>query len=516
MTWSRADLGHTWQTMRGVCLPPRSPPHVLPLPCRYTPPMKFSSPPWGILVALALAVLVGLGLNAWWTGLTWEALGVKDAAAFLAGKEPTFTDSAGMVKPVNEPGAVAQVAKLGRDAAQFTGQLFVRALRVAAVPIVLFSIIIGVASLGDPRRLGRLGARTLGLFLVTSVGAVTIGLLIANLFKPGLLVSAEARERLLAGGSKGLEAALAAAGGAGAESKSIWQHLLAMVPTNPFEALAKGDMLQVIVIAVMTGGILATLPAARTKPLLDACDVLNDVISKVIELVMKMAPVAVFCLVCPVVAALGADVVHALGAYCLCVIGGLIALLVVIYAPIVAVLGQRSPVAFYKGLSPAMLVAFSSSSSNATLPVTLRCLIERLGVSPKVANFVCPVGATVNMDGTALYQGVAVVFIAQVMGVDLSLSQQLSIIILATLAAIGSPGIPGGSLVFLIMVLQSVGVPATGIALILGVDRILDMCRTVVNITGDAVVAAAVDRMEGPPCTPPGITPVTLPGAPEA
>jgi proton glutamate symport protein len=448
--------------------------------------------PWGILVALVLAAVVGLAINANWSGGTWEALGVKDSAAFLAGKSPTFTDASGEVKNVNEPGVLAHAAKFVHEAAQFVGQLFVRALRVAAVPIVLFSIILGVASLGDPRKLGRLGARTLGLFLVTSVGAVTLGLVIANLFKPGLLVSSEARERLLAGGTKGFESALAAAG----ESRSIWQHLLSMVPTNPFEALAKGDMLQVIVVAVMTGGILAAMPIARTKPLLDACDVLNEVIGKVIALVMKLAPVAVFCLVCPVVAALGADVLHALGAYCLCVIGGLFSLLVVMYSPIVALLGRRSPLAFYRGLSPAMLVAFSSSSSNATLPVTLRCLIERLGVSPKIANFVCPVGATVNMDGTALYQGVAAVFIAQVMGVDLSLGQQVSIVMLATLAAIGSPGIPGGSLVFLIMVLQSVGVPGTGIALILGVDRLLDMCRTVVNITGDAVVAAAVDRME--------------------
>jgi len=453
--------------------------------------------PWGILAALLLAAVVGLGLNAWWGAAAWEAIGVTDSGAFLSGQNPsgqekTVTDSAGTLRPVNEPGLLAYSAKLVIDAAWFVGQLFVRALRVAAVPIVLFSIILGVASLGDPRKLGRLGVRTLGLFLVTSIAAVTLGLSIANLFKPGLLVSTEARDRLLVGGAKGFEGALAAAG----ESRSIWQHLLAMVPTNPFDALARGDMLQVIIVAVMTGGILAGMPAARTKPLLDACDVLNDVIGKVIALVMKLAPVAVFCLVCPVVAALGADVLHALGAYCLCVVGGLASLMLVIYAPIVALLARRSPAAFFKGLSPAMLVGFSSSSSNATLPVTLRCLIERLGVSPRVANFVCPVGATLNMDGTALYQGVAVVFIAQVMGVDLSLGQQLSIVMLATLAAIGSPGIPGGSLVFLIMVLQSVGVPATGIALILGVDRLLDMCRTVANITGDAVVAAAVDRME--------------------
>lgn len=448
--------------------------------------------PWGILVALVLAVVVGLALNAWWTSRTWEALGVADSASFLAGKAKPFTDAAGIVKDVNQPTALAHAAKVLADAAQFVGQLFVRALRVAAVPIVLFSIILGVASLGDPRKLGRIGVRTLILFLITSVGAVCIGLTVANIVRPGAMVGDEARARLLSGGTKGLESALAAAG----ESRSFWQYLLSMVPTNPFESLAKGDMLQVIVIAVMTGGILAAMPLSRTKPLLDACEVLNDVIAKVIALVMKLAPVAVFCLVCPVVAALGADVLHALGAYCACVVGGLILFMVLVYAPIVAVLARRSPLAFARGLSPAMLVAFSSSSSNATLPVTLRCLIERLGISPKVANFVCPVGATVNMDGTALYQGVAVVFIAQVMGVDLSLSQQLSIVVFATLAAIGSPGIPGGSLVFLIMVLQTVGVPATGIALILGVDRVLDMCRTVVNISGDAVVAAAVNRME--------------------
>jgi len=462
---------------------------ALGVAARYPLGMKI---PWGILVALVLAAVVGLGLNAWWGAAAWDALGVRDAGLFLSGQEKTFVDDAGVVRGVNDPGVVAYGARVVIDLTSFVGQLFVRALRVAAVPIVLFSIILGVASLGDPRKLGRLGARTLGLFLVTSVSGVGLGLAIANVVEPGLLVSAEARERLLAGGAKGFEGALAAAG----ETKSIWQHVLAMVPTNPFEALARGDMLQVIVVAVMTGGILAGMPAARIKPLMDACDVLNDVIGKVVALVMRLAPVAVFCLVCPVVAALGADVLHALGAYCLCVVGGLVALMLAVYAPIVAVLARRSPVAFFKGLSPAMLVAFSSSSSNATLPVTLRCLIERLGVSPKIANFVCPVGATVNMDGTALYQGVAVVFIAQVMGVDLSVGQQLSIVLLATLAAIGSPGIPGGSLVFLIMVLQSVGVPATGIALILGVDRLLDMSRTVANITGDAVVAAAVDRME--------------------
>lgn len=436
---------------------------------------------WPLLLAMLLGVFVGLSINLWWSNATWESLGVREARAFLSGTP----------SQANTPGVGAQVVRVVAQANEFVGQVFVRLLRLSAVPIVLFSIVVGVASLGDPRRLGRLGVKTLALFLVTAVVSVTIGLIVANLVQPGKLISPEARARLLATGTPGFESIITQ----GAPIKSVWHFLLTVIPSNPFDALARGDLLQVIVFGVLLGAILTTIDPRRSKPVIDLCETLSEVMGRLVTLVMWLAPIAVFCLLVPVVAGLGVEVLSALGAYCLCVLGGLF-LVLVLYCGFVFAFAGMSPMRFLRGLAPAQLVAFSSSSSNATLPVSLRCTIERLGVPPRVANFVLPVGATVNMDGTALYQGVATVFIAQAMGVELTLFQQGSVVFFAVLAAIGSPGIPGGSVVFLIGVLQSVGVPAQGIALILGVDRVLDMSRTLVNVSGDAAAAVVVARNE--------------------
>jgi proton glutamate symport protein len=431
---------------------------------------------WPVAVALVLGVVTGLVINLAWTSETWASLGVGAPGAFLAGA----------ASEANDPAGIAHVVRFARDGLEFVGSVFIRALRLVAVPIVLFSIIVGVASLGHPRKLGALGLKTLAIYLVTATISVVVGLAIANVVRPGDSLGRGAAQTLLAGANT---ASVQAAIERASTPVSGWAMILAMVPSNPFDALSRGDMLQVIVLAVIIGAGLTLLPEARSKPVLDVCSALGEVCEMVVRMVMRFAPLAVFCLITPVVARLGGSALAGLGVYIACVVGGLLFILLAVYAPLVRVFGGMSPAAFYKGLGPAQAIAFTSSSSSATLPVTLRCVIERLGVPARVANFVCPLGATINMDGTALYQGIAVLFIAQAMGIDLSIAQQAGLVVGVVLASIGSPGIPGGSLVFLIGLLTSVGVPAQGIALILGVDRLLDMCRTVVNVAGDAVAS---------------------------
>jgi Na+/H+-dicarboxylate symporter len=241
---------------------------------------------------------------------------------------------------------------------------------------------------------------------------------------------------------------------------------------------------------------LLAIGRARAGPIAGACETLSDVMGRFVRGVMWAAPVAVFCLLAPAVAGLGLGVLKALSVYCLCVVGGLVLVMGGVYAPLIAGLARMSPIRFFHALGPAQLVAFSSSSSNATLPVTMQCVVERVGVPRSIAGFVCPLGATVNMDGTSVYLGVAVAFITQALGIELTLGQQLMLVVSITLAAVGSPGIPGGSLVFLVAMLQGLGVPAEGVALILGVDRLLDMARTVVNVVGDGVASAVVARLE--------------------
>ncbi len=393
-------------------------------------------------------------------------------------------------------GALAVPAAFVGRLVDLVGELFLRALRFVAVPIVLFSLVAGTASLDDVRQLGRIGGRTVAIYLFTTSLAISIGLGLADLVRPGTRVPDALRDRLAASGAAHAGDKLAAA-----SAPDAWRTLAELLPTNPFAALAEGRMLQVVVLSVLLGIALTLIPRERARPVLEAVRGLEAAVLALVHLVMRTAPVAVFCLVARVVADLGLDVLGALLAYTLTVLAGLAAMVLVVYPAALRLFARVSPRRFFRAILPAQLLAFSSSSSSATLPVTMECVEERLGVRRDVTSFVIPLGATVNMDGTALYQGVATLFIAQLYGIHLGLGAQLGIVLTATLASIGTAGVPGVGIVMLVIVLQAAGLPPEamkgGIAIIFGIDRLLDMCRTVANVTGDCMVAAVVGRAEG-------------------
>lgn len=457
---------------------------------------------WKIVIGLLLGAVVGLSINAMWTSGTWAGMGVNDAPAFLAGKDTELNASASVM---------ALACRFAVNASRFVGDLFLRGLRFIAVPIVLFSLVAGVAGLGDVRKLGRMGAKTIGLFLSTSVIAATMGLLLGRFVDPGSFISFELREQISSTQGSIVASKVSSAEGV-RDSLSAWQQVLNAVPTNPFEALAKGEMLQVVVLALLVGIGLTFVPAEKSAPVVRFFDTLGDAMMHIVRLLMHMAPYAVFCLVAPIAASFGLEVFHGLGVYFITVIVGLAVMTYIVYPLILrGLVGREHGVGvreFFRAIAPAQLLAFSSSSSAATLPVTIECARDRVGVSEDVAGFVCPLGATINMDGTAVFQGVSIMFLAEVYGVPLTLADQIQVIVFATLISVGSPGIPGASIVLMIIVLQTLGIPAEGIALILGVERLLDMCRTVVNVTGDSMVAAVVGASEGKLVRP-------APGSPE-
>lgn len=447
---------------------------------------------WQIVLALVLGTLVGLGINILWTPATWASLGVQDARAFLAHQVADANAGAS---------ALAHAARFVHQATDFVGDLFIRALRFIAVPIVLFSLIVGVASLGDPRKLGRIGGKTIAWFVVTTMIAAGIGLAASNLVQPGgsRFVSEDKRNEL-AQAQQAASAQRIAAGEKVQQETSIWQEVIDVVPANPFAALANAEMLQVVFLSMVLGIGLTLIPKTKAQPAIQACDALQEALIGLVRLLMRAAPVAVFALIALTVAGLGLEVLGALAVYCGVVISGLAIVLLGVY-PTLLWLGTPATnrvglVRFFRGLAPAQLLAFSSSSSSATLPATMECTRDRLGVSEEITSFVCPLGATVNMAGTALYQAVASTFIAQLYGIELTIADQATVVLLATLIAVGSPGVPGGSIVMMVIVLEAIGVPPQGIAVILAVDRILDMCRTVVNVTGDAAVAVLVAASE--------------------
>lgn len=448
---------------------------------------------WRILIALALGVLAGLMINRFWTEQTWEMLGINAPAPWMARAVVDRPDVN------NEAGWAAHAVRFAVEANQFIADLFVRLLRFVAVPIVLFSLIAGAAGLGNLRALGRIGGRTVAIFAGTTVFAVLLGLVLANLFRPGTGIDEATRQSLQAAQQAAAQTSIANA----QRVQSLWQMLLEIVPRNPFDALARGDMLQVIFFALVVGMGLTALPAERAKPVIAFFDVLNDVLIKAVHVIMLVAPIAVFCLITPVVAKLGLDIVRTLAFYCGLFSAGLAILLFVEYPLLLKLLGGFSPGRFFRGMSPAMLTAFSTSSSAATLPVTMDCCQSRLGVSERVTSFVCPLGATINMDGTAMYLAMATLFIAQLYGVDLSLAQQSTVLLTAVLASIGSPGLPSASIVFLVVILEGLKIPPQGIAIILGVDALLDRLRTIVNVSGDAMTAVIVARGEGEAIEPP-------------
>lgn len=379
------------------------------------------------------------------------------------------------------------------------GTLFIRLITMIAAPLVLASLVVGASSISDPRKLGRIGGKTLALYLLTTALAITIGLLVANLLQPGAGLPADVSGRLLQSYSE------AAAGRIErAETVSFIDQLVALVPTNPFEALAGGNMLQIVFFALVVGVSLTLIPAAKAEPVIRFFDGFTDVLIKIVELVMRTAPYGVFALIAAVTAEFGFGILGTLSLYALAVVVGLLIQLFVVYGGLLRLLarGRVGVRRFFQAMGSVQVLAFSSSSSAATLPLNMETVRDRLGVSERVTSFVLPLGATVNMDGTALYQGVAAFFIAQVYGLGLTLGDQVTIVLTATLASIGTAAVPGAGIVMLVIVLKSIGVPVEGIALILGIDRILDMCRTVINVTGDATVAVVVAASEGELVTP--------------
>ncbi|WP_297338056.1 dicarboxylate/amino acid:cation symporter [Algoriphagus sp.] len=383
------------------------------------------------------------------------------------------------------------------------GTIFINALKMIAVPLVFASLIVGVSNLGDISKLSRIGGKTIGAYLTTTVLAITIGLLLVNIFKPGKSLPIETRENLMnlyegdAGNRVGQAAEL--------QEQSPLQPLVDIVPENVFLAAGNnGAMLQVVFFAILVGIALLQIPKQKGAPVIAFFDGLNDVIIQIVNYIMLIAPYGVFALMASLIVEIAGDnpdsaveLLLALLKYSAVVVGGLFTMILLVYPLILKAFTKVPYLDFFKAIRPAQLLAFSTSSSSATLPVTMKQVEEEIGVSEEVSSFVLPLGATVNMDGTSLYQGVAAVFIAQALGMDLTWTQQLMIVLTATLASIGSAGVPGAGLIMLIIVLESIGVPAAGIALIIAPDRILDMFRTVVNVTGDATVCTIVASTEG-------------------
>lgn len=376
------------------------------------------------------------------------------------------------------------------------GTIFINALKLIAIPLILASLITGIADLNNITQLSRMGLRTLALYLVTTLIAVSLGLAIVNLVQPGSSVSEETRAQLIASYENQAGDRITAA--EKQKSSGPLKALEDLIPDNIISsASSNGNMLQVIVFSIFFGLGLILISPEKAAPVKGFFAGLNEVVLKMIDLIMLAAPIGVFALLAAIIAeSPGSDLFVALFWYALSVGSGLV-ILYLFYMLLVWLFTGKSPRFFLNGIAPAQLLAFSTSSSAATLPVTMERVTEYLGVDEDVASFVLPVGATVNMDGTSLYQAVAAVFIAQTFGMELSLGTQLGIILTATLASIGSAAVPGAGMVMLVIVLAQAGIPEVGLALIFAIDRPLDMCRTSINVTGDATVSMIVANSLG-------------------
>lgn len=381
------------------------------------------------------------------------------------------------------------------------GTAFIRLITMVVIPLVVASLVVGTASLGDLRKLGRIGGKTVVYYLMTTAVAVIIGLVISNVVQPGARINTETRDSLAAQ----FEGDAAARMQLAEQAPSVVETLLNMIPRNPVQAAANLDLLPLIVFTIIFGAAVSVIEPKRRDAVLGVFDGINDASMVIIDWVMKLAPYAVFALIGAVVSRFGTDLLRSLLIYSAVVAGGLVIHAVVTYGLVVKFLAGLNPLDFFKRIAQAPLVAFSTSSSSATLPITMETAEERVGISKQVSSFVLPLGATINMDGTALYQAVAVMFIAQIYGIPLTLADQAVVVLTATLASIGAAGVPSAGIITLIIVLNSVGLGAqvqAGIALILGVDRILDMIRTSVNVTGDLTAASVIARSEGEDLTP--------------
>ena len=358
------------------------------------------------------------------------------------------------------------------------GTIFLNLLKFIVVPIVLFSIMCGIISMRDIKKVGAIGLKTVVYYMCTTAFAITIGLIGGNLFKKMFPVIATTDLSYQVG-----------------EKTSLMDTIVNIFPSNFISPMAEANMLQVIVMALLIGFAIILVGEEKNTRIITACNDLNDVFMKCMEMILKLSPIGVFCLLCPVVAANGATIIGSLAMVLLAAYVCYIVHAVVVYSFAVKTIGGISPLTFFKEMLPAIMFAFSSASSVGTLPINMECT-EKLGTSREIASFILPLGATINMDGTAIYQGVCAIFIASCYGIHLTLPQMLTIIFTATLASIGTAGVPGAGMVMLAMVLTSVGLPVDGIALVAGVDRIFDMGRTTVNITGDASCCFIVSNLE--------------------
>lgn len=363
------------------------------------------------------------------------------------------------------------------------GQMFLNAIKLLVVPLVFVSITLGVAKMGDMAKLGRIGGKTILFYLLTTAFAICIGLIIANITDPGVgldMSSIPISETNLENTQ---------------ESVTIFDQIANLIPTNIFKALYDGNMLQIIFFSVFLGIAITSLGKRVTK-LHEILEELNEIFLQMLMMLMRLAPIAVFSLIITTFATLGLEGIVPIFSYVISAIGAMILQVIVVYSIILIVKGKVKPLQFYKHMRPAMSLAFSTASSTGTLPVTKKCVEDGCGVDSEIASFVLPIGATINMDGTSIMQGVAVVFIAQAFGVTLSPMDYLSVIITATLASVGTAGVPGSGVVMLSMVITQVGLPIEAIGIIMGVDRIIDMFRTTVNITGDSVCSIVIARSE--------------------
>ena len=406
-----------------------------------------------ILIGLVIGAVLGLGAN-------YVAGGDERVAWFTSG--------------VTEP----------------LGRIFLRLIFMVVLPLVTSALALGVAGLGDVRTLGRVGLKTFLYTVTVTALSVVTGLVLVNTFKPGEGLPPEVRAQLQSMQQQSSGAITAAESGVGLDA------IIRIIPDNPLRAAVQGDMLAVMFFALMLGIALAASPRERVQPLIAVLEALYEVTMAIIGFAMRLAPYGVACLIFTLTARFGFSVLRQLGAYVAVVLFGLAFHQFVTYSVLLKLLARTSPLQFFRNVREVMVTAFSTSSSNATLPTALRVTEENLGVPREIAAFVLTLGSTANQNGTALFEGVTVLFLAQFYGVDLNLSQQLLVVLMSVLAGVGTAGVPGGSLPLIVPVLVAVGVPGEGIGVILGVDRLLDMCRTVLNVTGDITAAVVVARSE--------------------
>ena len=375
----------------------------------------------------------------------------------------------------------------------FPGQLFLALIQMIVIPLVFASIIRGLAATEDLEQLRKMGIRVVGYFVVTTAIAIVIGLFLALTIKPGLFVDSQALQTSM---STTPAASAQEVAGARPALTDLPQRLLRLLPANPLSSMVQSEMLQVVIFAMIVGVALVMMAPSQSKPLLDLTGSLQEVCMTVVRWAMLLAPLAVFGLLAQLTSRLGLDALLGMAVYVGTVLLGLV-LMLVFYLVVVYVGARRDPLAFLRAVREVLLLAFSTSSSAAVMPMSIKTAEEKLGVRPSIAQFVIPLGATINMNGTALYQGVAAIFLAQIFGVEIGVGGLLLLIVTAVGASIGAPATPGVGIVIMAMVLTTVGVPASGIALIIGVDRILDMSRTAINVSGDIVAATLMDRWVG-------------------